>query len=192
MSSNLKKVLSDVEISLKEASGHYEIWWALGYTENRKKFRGVFEHNDYNHVLHTSYIANQMAMFMALARLFDRDPRASSMSVLRRSLSDNGFDSLSQLICHELQAYKTLVKKILDVRSKLVAHKDSSYTDSEVLSENGITPKEIRDLLKSCTGLLVQVACKLRTFNVAYTTGFHEQSTLNVLEGLEGITKTSS
>ncbi|MGB5444809.1 MAG: polysaccharide deacetylase family protein [Psychromonas sp.] len=181
----LQKVLSDIEISINEASSHYEIWWALGYSENRNKYRDVFDHEDFNYFLHTSYIANQMAMLMALSRSFDDIPSTSNIRSLKLLLTQGGFEDLSKVISETLSPHQNIVKKIKDIRCNLIAHTDSSQTDQKVLARNGIKPDEIKELIESVKEALIKVTTSLRVHNLCYKKGFHNESTLKVLEKLK-------
>lgn len=181
----LKKVLADIEVSVNEASQHCEIWWALGFTENRKKYQDVFEHEDFNKFLHTSYIANQMAMFMALSRAFDSSTNTSSFRQLKLLLNNADLKELSEYIADNLCIHQAVVKKILDIRCQLLAHTQTNQQDKEVLKRNGIKPSEIKALIEAAQNILVKISYDLNVYNLCYKKGFHNESTLNVLAKLK-------
>lgn len=178
-------MLSDIEMSINEASSHYEIWWALGFSENREKYRDVFEHADFNYFLHTSYVANEIAMFMALSRTFDSCDKSSRMRELKVQLNEAGIDHLAKDIDEALLPHQSIVKKVLDIRSQLIAHTQMDQTDSSVLKRNGITPKEIKELIETAKAVLMKVSSTLRVNNLCYKKGFHNESTLHVLSKLK-------
>jgi hypothetical protein len=181
----LYKVLSDIENSINEASSHCEVWWALGFSENRDKYRDIFEDENFNAFLHTSYIANQTAMIMAISRAFDSSETSSQMRELKKLLSEANMTDLVIDIENELLPHQSLVKRILDIRCQLIAHTQTDQTNKSVLKRNGIKPKEIKGLIESTKSVLIKIAFKLRVYNLCYTQGLHNNSTLNVLAKLK-------
>ncbi|MEE1675816.1 hypothetical protein SNR37_001143 [Agarivorans aestuarii] len=182
---SLSKVLSDIETSIYEASSHCETWWALGFSDNRKEFKDVFESSDYNYFLHTCCVANQVAMFMALSRAFDTCGKSSRFRELKRLLEAEGYESLARLIDEQLAPYQSLISRILTIRSQLIAHTETNKTDEDVFIANGVKPDELKSLIDTAKGALIQVAFTLREYNRCFTKGLHNQSALEVLKKLD-------
>ncbi|MPW29337.1 hypothetical protein F9L16_10040 [Agarivorans sp. B2Z047] len=174
-----------METSIDEASSHFETWWALGFSENRHRFKEAFESPDYNYFLHTCCVANQIAMFMALSRAFDTCTKSSRFRKLRTLLLEEGLENLVMIIDEKLSPFKSLISRILTIRSQLIAHSETNKTDEDVLGSNGVKPEEIRSLIDASKDVLVAVAITLRVHNLCFTTGRHNHSALEILKKLE-------
>ncbi|MEZ8023493.1 hypothetical protein AB4167_05460 [Vibrio sp. 10N.286.49.E11] len=147
MNKETEKILNDLKLSIDEAARHREIWWELGVSENRTKFKKEFESEEYNYYLHASYEAHSLAMLLALGRIFDNDSRSSSIRSLKDNLTANGHTRIVDIISQSLHSYSTSVQKVLDIRSKIIAHTDMRYDDRSVLRDNSLSPDEIKDLI---------------------------------------------
>ena len=181
----IHKILADVETSIDEASCHYEIWWALG-SANRQHYSEILKSERYGWFLESTQIAHLVAMLMSLARLFDSHEDSSScVKSLKKVLDQENRHELTQLIEGKMKPHQNLVKRVLDIRCKLMAHTDSRETDVEVFNRNGTTPKEIKNLIADAKQVFGEVAWKLNIRNRSYTTGIHEDSTIKVLEKLK-------
>lgn len=185
MNNKILKIIHDLKISIDEAVRHREIWWELGCAQNRSKFSNEFTSKRFNHFLHASYEAHAIAMYLALGRTFDSDRRASSFKNLKDELRLFGHIELVEMIENQLKPYSQLVKKVLDIRSKTVAHSDLSHTESLVMKANPITPDEFKFLINQTRETYYDV---LRYFNLTTTQlddGIFSESTLNVLDQLQ-------
>lgn len=105
------------KISIDEAARHHEIWWELGCSKNRSKFKNEFASTRFNYFLHASYEAHAITMYLALGRIFDSDSRSSSICTLKQNLKSSGHIQLVKTIENKLKTHSELVK-VLDVRSK--------------------------------------------------------------------------
>lgn len=185
MNNETLKVINDLKISIDEAVRHREIWWELGYSQNRSKFKNEFASKRFNHFLHASYEAHAITMYLALGRIFDPDTRSSSFSTLKVNLRSLGHLELVKTIENQLKPYSELVKKVLDIRSKTVAHSDLSHTESLVLKANAITPNELKLLIHQTRETYYEV---LRYFSLTTTQledGIFSESALNMLDQLQ-------
>jgi hypothetical protein len=185
MNNQTLKIINDLKISIDEAVRHREIWWELGYSKNRSKFKNEFRSTRFNHFLHASYEAHAITMYLALGRIFDSDSRSSSICTLKKNLKSSGHIGLVKAIETQLKPYSELVKKVLDVRSKTIAHTDLSHTEYLVFRNNSITPDELKALIHQTRETFYDV---LRHFNLTTTQhedGIFSESTLNVLDQLQ-------
>ncbi|MDO6687024.1 MULTISPECIES: AbiU2 domain-containing protein [unclassified Agarivorans] len=135
--------------------------------------------------MHTCSVANQIAMFMALSRAFDTSSNSSRFRELKTLLKAEGYKELANVVDKALYPHQSLVVKILDIRSQLIAHTESNQTDEAVLKRNGVKPEEIKNLIDVAKRVLVRVSTTLRVYNRCFITGFHNQSTLDVLAKLK-------
>lgn len=185
MNNKTLKIINDLKISIDEAVRHREIWWELGCAQNRSKFINEFKSKRFNHFLHASYEAHAITMYLALGRVFDTDTRTSSFKTLKESLRSLGHIELVETIENQLKPYSELVKKVLDIRSKTVAHSDLSHTESLVMKANPITPDEFKLLINQTRETYYDV---LRYFSLTTTQledGIFSESTLNILDQLK-------
>lgn len=179
------KILNDLKVSIDEAVRHREIWWELGFSDNRKDFGVAFESKECNYYLHASYEAHSLSMFLALGRIFDPDNRSSSIRALKEDLVDNGRKDLSNLISDGLMPIKGNVQKILDIRSKIIAHTDTNHTDKSVLKANSLSPNDIKDLIFTVRETYYMVLRHLRLNTKQHPDGVFGESTLHVLRKLK-------
>lgn len=179
----LSKIIHDVQIGINESIIHYEVWWALG-SASKEKYRKTFSHSEYALFIEASLIAHQMAMLMALGRLFDTDSRASSMKSLKTELENNGNTEMLSIIKDTMAPYNNLVKKIINIRCSIIAHTQTNSTDNDVLIRNGITPSEIKNLIDSATKVIGKIAFKLNHPIKSHCRSFYGTSAKKVLDKL--------
>ncbi|MEZ9916363.1 hypothetical protein [Vibrio breoganii] len=185
MNKNTTKILNDLKISIDEAVRHREIWWELGFSQNRKEFKAEFDSQEYNYYLHASYEAHSLSMFLALGKIFDPDSRSSSIRALKANLAENGRKDISLLISETLKPFEINVQKILDVRSKIIAHTDTNYTEQSVLKSNSLSPNDIKDLILNVRETYYMVLQRLLLNTKQHPDGAFSESTLHVLRKLK-------
>jgi hypothetical protein len=185
MNSQTLKIINDLKISIDEAARHREIWWELGCAKNRAKFKNEFSSTRFNHFLYASYEAHAIVMYLALGRVFDPDSRSSSISTLKENLRSFGHVELVKVIEDQLKPYSDVVKKVLDIRSKTVAHCDISHTEDLVLKNNKITPDEVMLLIYQTRDTYYYVLQNFSLTTTQLEDGIFGESSLNVLERLQ-------
>ena len=154
----LYKITYDVVQAIDEALTHYEVWWALN--SSIEEYKETFNHQDYTWFMEATLIANQMAMFMALGRLFDPDTRTSSIKSLKNQLKENNHTELYSRMEQEMSPYRELVKKILNIRCSIIAHSQTDTTDEEVILKSGVIPNELRNIINSAKQVVGEIAFK--------------------------------
>lgn len=185
MNNQTLKILNNLKISIDESMRHYEIWWELGYSQNRIQFKDQFASQRFNHFLHASYEAHGITMYLAFGRVFDSDSRSSSIASLKENLRLFGHAELVKTIEAQLKPHANLVKKILDIRSKTIAHSDLLHSETSVFKSNAITPDELKELIHQIRETYYDV---LRYFSLTTTQledGIFSESTLNMLKQLK-------
>ncbi|MFO7666191.1 MAG: hypothetical protein R6V76_06200 [Desulfobacterales bacterium] len=145
--------------------------------------------DDYRYVdfFHAINAGNYRLMFIELGCFFDTDPRAASIRNLKSKLIEIERQDLSLYIDNQLSPYSDMVKKIITIRSKLIAHRELGVFSEDVHSKNNITPNNIKDLLKVCCLLINNLRENLfgknGVFCAAETKRF-ETATFNLLSVL--------
>ncbi|NOH33475.1 hypothetical protein [Vibrio chagasii] len=185
MDKETEKILNDLKLSIDEAARHREIWWELGVSENRKRFLKEFESEEYNYYLHASYEAHGLVMLLALGRIFDNDSRASSIRSLKDNLKANGHNRIVDTISRSLRSYSTSVQKVLDIRSKIIAHTDTRHDDKSVLRDNSLSPDEIKDLIFAVRETYYYVLRQFFLSTKQHPDGAFGESAVNVLTKLK-------
>lgn len=159
---DLDHLLKRISDSIEAGTAFYQIWFTL-----RGKGKALPEYfddmNDYRYVdfFHAINAGTYRLMFIELGCLFDTDPRAASINNLKLKLIElNRQDLVSYIDC-QLSSYSDMVKSIITIRSKLIAHKDLGAFSKSVYSKNGVIPDRIKDLLKVCCLLMNDLHEKL-------------------------------
>ncbi|CAM3222286.1 hypothetical protein SHPE106448_01435 [Shewanella pealeana] len=89
------------------------------------------------------------------------------------------------MINENLKLHEDSVRKLLDIRSKIVAHIDTTYTDKSVLKANSISPNDIRDLILTVRESYYMVLRYLSLNTQQHPDGAFAESTLKVLRKLK-------
>jgi len=148
--------------SIEAGTAFYQIWFTLRgqgkalpeYYNDMNEFRYV----DFFHAINSG---TYRLMFIELGCLFDTDPRAASIRNLKSELVKIGRQDLVSHIDKQLSPYTDMVKNILTIRSKLIAHKELGASSEVIHSKYGIKPDMIKDLLKICCLLINDIHEKL-------------------------------
>jgi len=185
MNDRIMKIINDLKSSIDEAVRHREIWWELGCSKNRAEFKHEFASIDYNHFLHASYEAHAVTMFLSLGRIFDNDTRTSSFRSLKYNLKESGHAQISTLIETQLKPHEKSVQKILDIRSRTIAHADTSYTERAILLDNPISHDEIKALILDTRATFYNVLNYFHLNTKQLADEIYSEATINVLRQLK-------
>jgi hypothetical protein len=156
--SALNELIDRVAESAHAGNAHFRIWFTL-----RGKNKALSKHyedmNDprYREFFRASGAGHYKLFFIELGCLFDSNPRAASFRALKRALMENGFSQEAERIHTALSQYKSLIPKILTIRSKLMAHKEIGADSEVVHRKNGITPNQIESLFVTSCKLINEV-----------------------------------
>ncbi len=185
---DLEHLLRRISDSIESGTAFYQIWFTL-----RGKGKALPEYyddmDDYRYVdfFHAINAGTYRLMFIELGCLFDTDSRAASIRNLKSKLIEINRKDLVSYIDNQLSPYSDMVKKIITIRSKLIAHKELGAFSEDVHSKNGIIPNKINDLLKVCCLLINDLHEKLfgknGVFCAAETERF-EEATFKLLSVL--------
>ena len=152
---DLEHLLRRISDSIEAGTAFYQTWFTLrGEGKALPKYSNEMNDSGYIDFFHAINAGTYKLMFIELGCLFDPDSRSSSIRNLKLKLKDIGRRDLVQYIEKELSPYTDLVKNILTIRSKLIAHKELGAFSEVIHSEYGIIPNKIKDLLKVCCLLI--------------------------------------
>lgn len=182
--SEVQRILDDLMEECGVATAHFHTWWALRNLALPKFYEAM---NDYTYVdfFHTSNTGHYKLFFVALAKIFDRDPRVSGISHLREALRIDGHEKLASELEAKLVPLESHVSRVLGIRNKTIVHNERALSREKVYEINGITPDEIRDLIRSTRQAINAIADGLNLSNRISESERYEKATLAMLEGLE-------
>lgn len=188
MNEELAECFQHVRDSQNSALAHYQIWFTL-----RGKGKAIEEYlddmNDYRYVdfFHAANSGNYKLMFIETSCLFDSDGRTHNIRALKSAMIKNGLNELADRFDQELKPFAKLVSNIKTIRSRIIAHKEAYVDPSELYKKHGIKPNEIRDLLNTTAGLLMDLESILTDNSSGHSVGptdRWEKATLKLLNAL--------
>jgi hypothetical protein len=188
MKEELVECFQHVRNSQNSALAHYQIWFTL-----RGKGKAIDEYlddmNDYRYVdfFHAANSGNYKLMFIETSCLFDSDDRTHNIRSLKSAMIENGLTELADRFDQELKPFTKLVSNMKTIRSRIIAHKEAYVEPSELYKEHGIKPNEIRDLLNTTAGLLMDLESILTDNSSGHSVGptdRWEQATFKLLDAL--------
>ena len=188
MKDELIECFQHVRDSQNSALAHYQIWFTL-----RGKGKAIDEYlddmNDYRYVdfFHAANSGNYKLMFIETSCLFDSDDRTHNIRSLKSAMIKNDLTELADQFYQELKPFTKLVSNMKTIRSRIIAHKEAYVDPSELYKKHGIKPNEIRDLLNTTAGLLMDLESILTDNSSGHSVGptdRWEQATFKLLDAL--------
>ena len=166
------------------ARAHFQVWWALRNLALPKYHSTMsdFKHVDFFHAANSGHSVLYM---LALAKMFDRDPRVAGIRELKRALRAEGKAKVANQIASELKPFESQICKVLNIRNRTVVHNDHAITSEKVFQINGVTPNQLRTLIDTVCASINSAAGALGVTDRIFESRRHETATLNMLEGLE-------
>ena len=166
------------------ARAHFQVWWALRNLALPKYHETM---NDYAHVdfFHAANSGHYVLFFLALAKIFDRDPRVAGIRELKRALRAEGKAVAAIRIARELKSFEPYVKRVMSIRNRSVVHNEHSISRHGVYQINGITPNQLRDLIEAACSSINGAARELGIVNTIFDSDRAERATLSMLKTLD-------
>ena len=174
---------------MNSAQGAYEVWYTLtGKDKGWEQYSAELQ-GKYSDFFRLVCNAQFKVMFIDIACLFDCDSRTPSFHTLKKLLRNGGYDDTAQRIECAVSSHKHLIDSIREgYRNKRIAHHDTTCTEEQLLEKSGVTPNEIKSLLKTFNKLL-----KGAYGDVSLSNGFYpiasldrfERATFQLLRDLE-------
>lgn len=182
--SEVHRILDDLMEECGVATAHFHTWWALRNLALPKYYEAM---NDYSYVdfFHASNTGHYKLFFVALAKIFDRDTRVSGISHLREALRADGHTKLADDLEAKLVPLGSLVSRVMGIRNKTIVHNERALSREKVYEIHGITPDEIRDLIRSTREAINTVAEGLGLSDRVSEGERHEKATIAMLERLQ-------
>lgn len=163
------------------ARAHFQVWWALRNLAIPKYLSTMDDHADF---FLASSVAHFKSFFVALSKIFDRDPRASGVSHLKEALRHEGHSKVADDFEKTIEPLAALVQRVMNIRNKTIAHNERELPRDKVFVIYGSTPNELRSLIDSTCGAINNVAQALGITNSIFEDDRLERATLEMLERL--------
>ena len=167
-----------------KARAHFQIWWALRNLA-LPKYRATMSDFAYVDFFHAANSGHYVLYFLALAKIFDRDPRVAGIAELKRALRAEGKATVAIRIARELKPFGPHVKRVMGIRNRSVVHNEHAIARNKVYQINGITPNQLRDLIDAACSSINGAARELDITNRIFESARAESATLNMLKALE-------
>ena len=152
---DLEHLLRRISDSIESGTAFYQIWFTLrGEGKALPEYLDDMNDTRYVDFFHAINPGTYRLMFIELGCLFDPDPRSASIRNLKSKLAEIGRNDLVMNIDNQLSSYTEMVKNILIIRSKLIAHKELGAFSEDIHFKYGIIPNKVNDLLKVCCQII--------------------------------------
>lgn len=165
------------------AQAHFQIWWALRNCA-LPEYSETMNDPDVRLFFHASNSGHYKLIFIELGKIFDRDQRASGIPSLKLMLRAEGKAGLADRIESQLAPLSEKVRRLVTIRARAIAHIEHSSTPKKIYEENGISPDEIREVMKEVVGAINEVADLVGCSNRITVEREFEESTLSLLAKL--------
>jgi hypothetical protein len=179
------KVLDDLIEAAASAKSHWEVWWVLASGGDNAKHAKIEKHSEYFRV---AYNAHYIAIFICFAKLFDTQPKTSSIFSYLKEISAHTDSSEMKELWREYSAIENAARPLIQIRHRSIAHTNAYLKESDVFSPLNITWFDIRDrIFKSCE-FVERIAIPARTVGIGYSgiprTDYYTKATHNMLDAL--------
>jgi hypothetical protein len=146
--------ISELREAISAAALNHQIWWVYKSKETRPRFIDAM--NRYPLFFQTSIHAHFVALLVALYRLYEtRSDTVNIPTLLKqlrisKKLPDEVLDDLDEIY----KEAKPLWLKVNLLRNNVFGHRTRAHTAEEIFKQAGISPNELRDLVKVTKKLL--------------------------------------
>lgn len=180
----INKIVRDLIEEGIAANVHFQTWWALRNLALPEYYDTM---NDFEYVdfFHASNAGHYKLFFIALSKIFDPDAKTSGIRGLKLALDVAGKTDLREYVETELANDSFVVAKIMKIRNQSVGHNQADMTRQKVYNVNGVTPDQIRDIIKKTSSVINHVAQKLDISDTIFESDRAEQATLKMLRALK-------
>lgn len=165
------------------AKAHFQTWWALRNLA-LPEYHPTMNDLSYVDFFQTSNSGHYKLIFISLSKIFDRDERVSGISRLKEALQNEGYAQLARDVETKISPLDGLVRRVLNIRNKTIAHNEHQLPRQKVYELNGVTPNEIRQLIDSTCDAINSVARGFGLTNTIFDSDRHERATLAMLKTL--------
>lgn len=176
----------------RAAAGNFHTWWALASTSDPRHLRTMAHNGPYIDFFNTAKAGFLSLTFVSLAKVYGRDCRVFGMEALREHLSVEWFRDAEAAVAALIEPRRDVVRRVLGIRNKLIAHNQAELTPDEVTAEYGVSPDELSDLIAATRDALRFVAATLGMEPGIPEPGRFEQASMAVLEALQRERATSA
>ncbi len=150
------------------------------------KYHSTMSEPTYIDFFHAANSGHYALFFLALTKIFDRDPRVAGIKALKQALRAEGMATVAFQIERELKPFEPYVTKVMGIRNRSVVHNEHAISRDQVYKLNGITSNRLRDIIDAACASINAAASAL---GISEDTVFEddraERATLSLLEALE-------
>ena len=186
ISNGLKKLIHGVAQGVNSARASYELWFTMvGKNKAYKEFFNEMYDHRYRDFFCATIAAHRKLMFIEIACLFEKDPRATSFCNLKKALARESRDTYATQIDDEFAPYLELIDNVAVIRNKSAAHHDIDWTENGLYEKHGIMPDDVGALLDRSSGLVKDIFSELISSESAYSVarkGRFEEATYTLLD----------
>lgn len=184
---NLINNLNEVYIIIKDALRSYELWWSLISREIREKyFKTMLLFKEFFELVAYSAL---VSMTISLSKLYEnKSNRLSLESILNEATRQKAIElNLNKKFMRKLIEARILAKKILILRSNLIAHRNYKLSVEEIYKKANLTPNKIKRLLDISIIIFNSIFSKLekRPKKIKEMIGLTSGSLTKILENLD-------
>lgn len=167
-----------------KARSYFQVWWVLN---NRAypDYASTMQHWEYVDFFHAANPGYFTLFMLALAKMFDRDPRSAGFLSLRTALEQEGKPEIATQIEIALTPLRPRVERIMEIRSQSVVHNSFGLSRDDIYKANGITIDELRDVVDATCQCISHVAAALGIQGHALASERVANATLRILAGLK-------
>lgn len=166
------------------ARAHFQIWWALRNLA-LPKYLPAMNNVDYVDFFHVANSGHYVLFFLALSKIFDRDPRVAGIKELKRALRAEDKTKIAIEIARQLKPVEPYVKRVMSIRNRSVVHNEHAISRNKVYEVNGITPNQLREVIDAACSSINTAARALDIANTVFESDRAERATLNLLKALD-------
>ena len=181
--SEAHKIIHELMEEAGAARAHFHTWRVLRNLALPEFYETM---NDLSYVdfFHTSNSGHYNLFFLALSKIYDRDPRVSGISQLKDVLRHEDHEHLAEALETSLISMGNLVALVMNIRNKTIVHNERGLSREKVYEINGVTPNEIQHLIDVTCEAINDVARGLGLPNRIAAHDRHERATMSMLERL--------
>jgi hypothetical protein len=181
MQSPSSKIFFDILESTTEASGHWQVWWAIANKARPTLVPGMNRFPDF-------FLATERAhfnsIFINLAHLFDKRRDVSSIERYLRLAKNLYSPEEMKGFSDRLAKHSIARDGVMEIRNNVIAHKNAGLSEKQVFAEVGPRPRMIGSLVDECVAVVNLFAERERWSNRIFTSQRLSDSTLGLLHAI--------
>ena len=170
------------------AISYYQVYSVLRKKEYLAQ-QEILGHDDYKDYFHASHTAHFKMIFIALGKIFDKDPKAASIKELIKVLKkEKRYDLVTYIeekLGPQTDIHKRIdtIKKIEAIRNQSIAHNQRNPSKKETYENNPVERDELGCFIDVTCEVINHLASEFSANGIS-TSGRAKRSMLKVLDAL--------